>query len=301
MIDRSSDTIVLPEALPPSPLREMLWRASGHVGFLIGATVFMTVLIFAIFAPWIAPHDPYAQDLTRTLLPPVWGDGGSWAHVLGTDNLGRDNFSRLVYGARVTMIAGVGATLFSAVLGTTIGVIGGYYGGRIDAAMMFLINVKLAMPGILIALSLVSIFGGSLLVVTLILGFLFWDRFAVVTRTATQQLRGMEFVVAAEVAGASRFRILFIEILPNLTNHIIVVASLEMALAILVEASLSFLGLGIQPPMPSWGLMISEARTLMFTNPHLIMLPGMAIFTLVVGINLMGDGLRDITTPQGRS
>ncbi len=300
MTDRISDNTAMPEALPPSPTREMLWRATGHIGFLIGLTIFLTVLIFAIFAPWIAPHDPYAQDLTRALEPPVWADGGSWGHILGTDNLGRDNFSRLVYGARVTMIAGVGATLFSAVLGTAIGVIGGYYGGRIDAAMMFLINVKLAMPGILIALSLVSIFGGSLLVVTLILGFLFWDRFAVVTRTATQQLRNMEFVVAAEVAGASRFRILFIEILPNLTNHIIVVASLEMALAILVEASLSFLGLGIQPPMPSWGLMISEARTLMFTNPHLIMLPGMAIFTLVVGINLMGDGLRDITTPQGR-
>lgn len=288
------------EALPPSPWRETLWRARTHVGFLIGLAVLLLATVFAVFSPWIAPHDPFAQDLTRALLPPVWKDGGSWAHMLGTDNLGRDTFSRLVYGARVTMIAGVGATIMSAILGTIIGVIGGYYGGRIDAAMMFLINVKLAMPGILIALSLVSIFGGSLLVVTLILGFLFWDRFAVVTRTATQQLRGMEFVVAAEVAGASKFRILFIEILPNLTNNIIVVASLEMALAILVEAALSFLGLGIQPPTPSWGLMISEARTLMFTQPHLIMIPGMAIFTLVVGINLLGDGMRDITTPQGR-
>lgn len=288
------------EALPPSPRQEALWRARRHGGFLIGATVVAFVTLCAIFANIVAPHDPYVQNLTQKLLPLAWQEGGTWTHILGTDNLGRDTLSRLIYGAQVTMIAGVGAALVSAVVGTLIGVVGGYFGGKVDAFVMFLINVKLAMPGILIALSLVSIFGGSLWVVTLILGFLFWDRFAVVTRTATISLRNREFVTAAEVAGASKARIILSEILPNLSNQIIVVVSLEMAAAIIVEAGLSFLGLGIQPPMPSWGLMISESRTLMFANPRLIVLPGMAIFILVIAINLLGDGLRDITSPQGK-
>ena len=197
------------------------------------------------------------------------------------------------------MIIGLGATLMSGIIGSTLGILGGYFGGRTDQVVMFFVNVKLAMPGILIALSLVSIFGGSLLVLTLILGFLFWDRFAVVVRSATQQIRANEFITAAEVAGAGRFWIMFREILPNVMNQIIIVASLEMAIAILVEAALSFLGLGIQPPTPSWGLLVSEGRTFMFFKPYLILIPGAAIFLLVVGINLLGDGLRDITAPEG--
>ena len=189
----------------------------------------------------------------------------------------------------------------SGIVGSVIGITGGYFGGRVDACMVFLTNVKLALPGVLIALSLVSIFGGSLLVVVLVLGFLFWDRFAVVTRTATQQIRANDFVAAAEAIGASRSWIIFREILPNVMNQIIVVASLEMATAILVEAALSFLGLGIQAPTPSWGLMVSEGRPFMFFKPYLIAIPGLAIFLLVMAINLLGDGIRDITAPQGRS
>ena len=291
----------LDETMPPSPWVDMRRRAMRHRGLQIGLFFILVALLCALFSPLIATHDPFLQDLNNKLVPPFWVEGGSTAHLFGTDSLGRDFFSRIVYGAQITMTVGLGATLMSSVIGSALGVIGGYFGGRVDQVVMFIVNVKLAMPGILIALSLVSIFGGSLLVLTLILGFLFWDRFAVVVRAATQQIRANEFITAAEVAGASRFWIMFREILPNVMNQIIVVASLEMAIAILVEATLSFLGLGIQPPTPSWGLLISEGRTFMFFKPYLILIPGAAIFFLVVGINLLGDGLRDVTAPEGRN
>jgi peptide/nickel transport system permease protein len=239
--------------------------------------------------------------LEARLINPFWGTGGSWTHPLGTDSLGRDYLTRILYGARISLTIGFGAALISGVIGSTLGILGGYFGGRVDAVVMYVINVKLALPGVLIALSLVSIIGGSLLALVCILGFLFWDRFAVVTRSVTQQIRGNDFVTAAAAVGASQTRIIFGEVLPNLTNQIIVVASLEMAIAILVEAVLSFLGLGIQPPTPSWGVLVSEGRNFMFFKPFLITLPGLAIFFLVVAINLMGDGIRDITAPEGRN
>jgi peptide/nickel transport system permease protein len=289
-----------PEIAPLSPRQEMVERGLRHSGFHIGLFIVSVTLLCALFSPLIAPHDPYVQDLAGKLRPPVWDAGGSWEHIFGTDTLGRDLLSRIVYGARVTMVVGFGTAILSGAIGSVIGICGGYFGGRIDAFVVFLTNVKLAMPGVLLALSLVSIFGGSLFTITLIVGLLFWDRFAIVTRTATQQIRTQEFVIAAEFAGASWTRIILREILPNVMNQIIVVASLEMAIAILVEASLSFLGVGLQPPTPSWGLLVSEGRAFMFFKPYLIMIPGLAIFTVVVGINLLGDGLRDIMAPQGR-
>lgn len=284
-----------------SPRAVMRRRALSHVGFLLGATIVLSTIIVALFAPVIAPFDPYDQDLTRRLINPIWGDGGTWVHPLGTDSLGRDYLSRLIFGARVSLIVGFGAAGIAGLVGATLGLIGGYFGGRIDSIVMYLINVKLALPGVLIALSLVSLFGGSVLVVVLVLGFLFWDRFAVVTRSVTQQVRTNDYVIAAEVVGASRTRIILREVLPNVANHIIVVATLEMAVAILVEAALSFLGLGIQPPTPSWGLMVSEGRNFMFFKPYLITIPGVVIFLLVISINMMGDGIRDITAPEGRN
>ncbi|WP_372603465.1 ABC transporter permease [Actibacterium sp.] len=285
----------------PSPRQQSWEMAKRHAGLQIGALIVLIALIWAIFAPLLAPSDPYVQDLANRLAPTVWQEGGSWEHVFGTDGFGRDVLSRLIWGTQVTMVVGFGAAVISGIVGTTLGMLGGYLGGRIDALMIFVINVKLAMPGVLIALSLVSIFGGSLLSITLILSLLFWDRFAVVTRTATQQVRTREFIAAAEVSGASRAWILFREILPNILNQIIVIGSLEMGIAILIEAALSFLGLGIQPPTPSWGILVSEARDTMFFMPHLIIIPGLAICILVIGINLLGDGIRDITEPQGRN
>jgi peptide/nickel transport system permease protein len=285
----------------PTPREIMRRRAMGHMGFLIGAGCVLLMVLFAIFAPYLTPYDPFEQNLEARLINPFWGTGGSWTHPLGTDSLGRDYLTRILYGARISLTIGFGAALISGVIGSTLGILGGYFGGRVDAVVMYVINVKLALPGVLIALSLVSIIGGSLLALVCILGFLFWDRFAVVTRSVTQQIRGNDFVTAAAAVGASQTRIIFGEVLPNLTNQIIVVASLEMAIAILVEAVLSFLGLGIQPPTPSWGVLVSEGRNFMFFKPFLITLPGLAIFFLVVAINLMGDGIRDITAPEGRN
>jgi peptide/nickel transport system permease protein len=285
----------------PSPRTVMRRRALTHVGFLFGSAVMLTVILVAIFAPLLTSYDPYAQELSQRLIPPVWSAKGSWAHLLGTDGLGRDYLTRLIYGARISLIVGFGAAGIAGLIGGSLGLIGGYFGGRIDAIVMYVVNVKLAMPGVLVALSLISVFGGSVVVVVAVLGLLFWDRFAVVTRSVTQQIRVNDYVTAAEAVGASRARIILGEILPNVMNHIIVIASLEMASAILVEAALSFLGLGIRPPTPSWGLMISEGRNFMFFQPYLVAIPGAAIFFLVIAINMLGDGIRDITAPEGRN
>jgi peptide/nickel transport system permease protein len=297
--DRAID--VATDVLWPSPVEVMRNRARRHGGLLIGGAWLAVVVLVAVFAPLIAPYDPYEQELTRRLIDPVWNAGGTWAHPFGTDALGRDYLSRVIHGARISLMVGIGASLISGVIGVSLGIIGGYFGGRVDAFVMYLVNVKLALPGILLALSLVAVFGGSVFALVMILGFLFWERYAVVTRSATQQLRSADFVLAAEACGASNTRIILSEVLPNVMNAVIVVATLEMAIAILVEAALSFLGLGTQPPTPSWGLMVSEGRNFMFFKPYLIGLPGLAIFLLVIAINMMGDGVRDVTAPEGRN
>lgn len=177
----------------------------------------------------------------------------------------------------------------------------GYFGGRTDAVISYLITTRLAMPVVLVALAMASLVGGSLKVVIVLLGLLLWDRFAVVTRSATQQLRDAEFIAAAKAIGASTPYILLREILPNIMGALIVVATLEMAHAILLEATLSFLGLGVQPPTPSWGLMVAEGKTYMFFKPWVIVIPGVALALLVLAINLVGDGLRDVNAPDGRN
>lgn len=283
-----------------SPQQVMLRRALRHGGLLFGFSVIALIVLAAIFAPVIAPADPAAQELTARLLPPAWAEGGSTVHLLGTDHLGRDYFSRLIYGARVSLIVGVSVMVLSGVIGTTLGFLGGFFGGRVDDLVMWVITTRLSMPGLLVALALMSLLGGSLVTMIGVLSLLFWDRYAVVTRTATHQLRDADFVTAARVAGASPLWILWNEIRPNVMHHILVVATLEMAMAILSEAALSFLGLGIQPPTPSWGIMIAEGRNFLFAKSYLVWIPGVAIFVLVLAINLLGDGLRDISQPEGR-
>ena len=289
------------EVAVPSPPELMKRRAKSHLGFILGGSVVLFALLVAIFAPLLAPADPYDQDLTRRLIDPIWGAKGTWDHPLGTDALGRDYLSRIMFGSQVSLMIGFFAAAISAIVGSCIGMIGGYFGGRIDSFIMYLINVKLALPGLLVALSLVSVFGGSIIALILILSFLFWDRYAVVTRSVTQQIRVNDYITAAQALGTSHTRVILGEVLPNVMNQIIVIASLEMAVAIIIEAALSFLGLGIQPPTPSWGLLVSEGRSFMFFKPHLIILPGLAIFLLVIAINMMGDGIRDITAPEGRN
>ena len=263
-----------------------------HVATALGALIVGAALLAALFGPGLVPHDPFAQDLLRRLVPPAWL-GGDAAHPLGTDQLGRDYLARLVYGARISLVIGVVAALASGLIGITLGVLGGFFGGWVDDLVMFAITCRLSIPLILVALAVVSAVGSSLTVVVLTLGLLLWDRFAVVARTTTMQVRRLDYVAAARAAGASGFHVLWREVLPNIAHHLVVVATLEVALAILLEAVLSFLGLGVPAPLPSWGLMIAEGKDYMFFEPWVIMVPGVSLFVLVLGINLLGDGLRD--------
>ena len=286
----------------PSPGAQLRRRVFGHAGLVIGGAVLAVIVVAAILAPVLSPGDPYDQVLDRKLIPPVWFDSAeaTWDHPLGTDHFGRDYLTRLLYGARISLIIGLSAMAISMVIGTAIGVAAGYFGGRVDMVANFVITTRLSLPVVLVALAVVSLVGSSLTMVIWVLGLLIWDRFAVVMRAATMQVRQRDYIAAAEALGAPRWRILATEIMPNIMNALIVVATVEMAHAILLEAALSFLGLGVQPPEPSWGLMISEARGLMFFDGWLIIIPGAALFMLVLSINLLGDGLRDVTAPEAR-
>ena len=288
------------EILEPTPGQVLRQRMFGHYGFLLGAGIILVIVLIALLAPLLAPHDPYQQDLLQRLQLPVW-KGGSWEHPLGTDHLGRDYLSRLIYGAQISLLIGIGSALISGLIGTVLGLAAGYFGGRVDMVVTFLITVRLSMPVVLVSLAVVALVGGSLQVVIAVLGLLLWDRFAVVMRSSTQQVRAMEYVNAAQAVGCSTWRILFSEIMPNVLNNLIVVATLEVAHAILLEAALSFLGLGVQPPLPSWGLMVSEGKNMMYFEPWLITIPGIALFLLVLAINLLGDGIRDLTAPENRN
>jgi peptide/nickel transport system permease protein len=266
----------------------------------VGCGLLLIIFCMAVFAPWLSPHDPYFQDLTYRTVPPIWYEQGTWLHPLGTDQLGRDYLSRLFYGAQISLLIGASVAIISGLIGCTMGMLAGYFGGRIDMVVSFFVTTRLSMPVVLVALATVALVGSSLLVVIMVLGLLKWDRFAVVMRSATQQVRAMEYVSAAQSAGASTLRILLTEVLPNVLPHLIVIATLEAASAILLEAALSFLGLGVQPPLPSWGLMISEAKSYMFFSFWLIAIPGTALAVLIFAINLAGDGLHQWFTPQER-
>ena len=300
---------VLTQTLPvaedivgPTPGQQMRRRIFGHRGLLIGGFILAVIIIMAASAPLIAPHDPYDQDLLGRLALPFWKAGTNPEHLLGTDQLGRDYLSRLMYGAQISLLIGFATALIGGLIGTVMGVAAGYFGGRIDMFVTFMVTVRLSMPVVLVALAVVAVVGGSLEVVILVLGLLLWDRYAVVMRAATMQIREMDYVMAARAVGCSTWRILASEVLPNIANNLIVVATLEMAHAILLEAALSFLGVGVQPPLPSWGLMVSEGKDyIMFGEPWLITIPGLALFLLVLAINLVGDGVRDVTAPENRN
>jgi peptide/nickel transport system permease protein len=294
------------QALSPEPSvlaarRAVRRRWLTHTGLIIGSTILVLIVAIALLAPLLAPHDPYEQDLLARTIPPFWMEGGSWEHPLGTDHLGRDYLSRLLYGARISLVIGIVTALVSGVIGTALGVTAGYFGGRVDTVITFIITARLAMPVILVALAVVALFGSSFTVVITVLGLLLWDRYALVVRSATQQIRDLDFVMAARVQGASRWQIIRDEILPNIAAPLTVVATLEIAQAIVLEAALSFLGLGVPPPLPSWGLMLAEGKAYILFDPWLITIPGALLFSLVLAINLVGDGLRDVSAPEARN
>jgi peptide/nickel transport system permease protein len=275
-------------------------RVFAQTSLVLGAAILLAICAIAVLAPALAPHDPYAQDLTRRLIPPLWYPKGDWTHPLGTDNLGRDYLSRTLYGARISLLIGLSVMVISGIIGTAMGLVAGYFGGRVDLVITFLITTRLAMPVILFALAVVALLGGSLLVVILTLGLLKWDRFAVVMRSATQQTRSLDYVAAAEAAGASTARIVLREVLPNIAPHLIVVATVEAASAILLEAALSFLGLGVQPPYATWGNILNEGKDTIEIGWWLSFYPGIAILVTVLSYNLLGEGIRDALDPRLR-
>jgi peptide/nickel transport system permease protein len=297
----SPETLTPEAILAPTPGALLRKRIFGHGGFVIGTSVLTVIVLMAVLAPLISPHDPYDQDLARRLIPPIWYEKGVWLHPFGTDQLGRDYLSRLIYGSQIALLIGVSVMLISGLIGTTLGVLAGYFGGRVDLFITYIVTTRLSLPVILVALAVVALVGSSLWIVILVLGLLKWDRFAVVMRSATMQTRNLDYVSAARAMASSTPRIVLSEIMPNILGNLIVVATLEMASAILLEASLSFLGLGVQPPLPSWGLMISEAKQYMFFSAWLINIPGLALLILVLAINLLGDGVRDIAAPEQRT
>ena len=293
------------EILEPSPFSKLRKRIFKNQSFLIGAVILILIIAMALLAPvfealgWI--HNPYDQDLASRLMNPFWHEKKiDPDHVFGTDKVGRDYLSRLIYGAQISLLIGFSTMLISGFIGTVLGVTAGYFGGRVDMVVNFIINTRLAMPVFLVAMAAVVAFGASLLVVILVLGLFLWDRFAVVMRSITMQARDLDYVKAARAMGCSTPYIIIREIFPNVIGSLTVVATVEMANAILLEAALSFLGFGVQAPTPSWGLMLNEGREYMFFSAWLLALPGTCLFLLVLAINLFGDGLRDVTLERER-
>ncbi len=289
------------EILEPTPMTKLRRRVFKNHSFLIGAVILIFIILIALLAPLFSPHDPYDQDLARRLMNPFWHDKKTDdLYLLGTDKVGRDYLSRLIYGAQISLLIGFLTILISGTIGTALGVVAGYFGGRVDMVVNFIINTRLAMPVFLVAMAAVVAFGASLHVVIMVLGLFLWDRFAVVIRSITMQARDLDYVKAARAIGCSTPYIIIREIFPNVLSSLTVVATVEMANAILLEAALSFLGFGVQAPTPSWGLMLNEGREYMFFSPWLLALPGTGLFLLVLAINLFGDGLRDVTLERER-
>ncbi len=260
--------------------------------------VFLVVLIgAAVFSPWVAPHEPMHQNLLVRLQPPAWLDGGTMEHPLGTDNMGRDMLSQLVYGTRVSLLIAFFAVLVSGGIGSVMGLFSGYYGGALENGVMRLVDVQMSLPFILLALILLSVLGPGFVNIVIVLVVTNWIYYARLVRSEVIGLKNHEFVEAAHAVGMSNLRVLFRHISPNLVNSIIVLATLRIASLILLESALSFLGLGVQD-IPTWGVMLANGRHYLNNAWWLATFPGLAIFLTVLSINLLGDWLRDVTDPH---
>jgi len=265
---------------------------------LFGLVVVMVVIVSALGAPWLSAYDPVEQDITNRLRPPGALDAAGRAHLLGTDHLGRDILVRMIFGARPALMVGLAAVAISGVLGMGVGLISGYFGGRIDDVFMRLADIQLAFPFILLAIAVIGVLGPSLPVIIVVIGVSSWVVYARVVRGAVLSLREREFVQAAHALGSRDGRVLVRHILPNAFTPWLVVATLDMARVIVIESALSFLGLGVQPPTPTWGGMLADGRVYISTAWWLATFPGLAILVTVLGINLFGDGLRDTLDPR---
>ena len=278
--------------------QKVLRKLLENKGAVFGLIMVLGVIFSAIFAPLISPHDPILQDVEKRLLPPLGQAGADPNYLLGTDQLGRDIVSRLIYGARISIVVSVSAVVFSAFLGTIIGLFSGFYGGKIDSVFMRLADVQLAFPFILLAIAIIAVLGPNLQNIIIVMGITGWVIYARVVRAEVLSLREKEYVMAVRALGGSNGRIIFNHLLPNVVPPIIVIITLEMARMIIMEAALSFLGLGIQPPTPTWGGMLADGRVYLVTSWWLATFPGLVIMLVVLGINLLGNWLRDILDPR---
>jgi peptide/nickel transport system permease protein len=265
---------------------------------VLGLVVVLVSVVLAVFAPALAPADPVKNSLLDRLTPPMWVDGGSAKYPLGTDTVGRDVASRMLYGARVSLAVGFAAVAIGGVLGIALGLLSGYYRGWLDDALMRLGDIQLAFPVLLLAIAVLAVLGSSTWNLVLVLGITGWITYARIVRGETLSLREREFVDAARALGARDHWILARHILPNVLPPIVVVATFSLARVIIAEASLSFLGLGLPAPAPSWGAMLDEGRNYITTGWWLALFPGLAILAVVLGINVVGDWLRDVLDPR---
>ncbi|WP_274630176.1 ABC transporter permease subunit [Arvimicrobium flavum] len=279
-------------------LAEFWYYFSENRGAVIGLFFFLFLVVLAVFAPLIAPHAPNAQYRDAVLVPPFWQEGGRAAYLLGTDAVGRDMLSRLIYGTRYSLFIGVIVTIIALVGGIFIGVIAGYFRGWVDTVIMRVMDIILAFPSLLLALVLVAVLGPGLTNAMIAIALVFQPHFVRLTRAAVMSEKSRDYVVAAKVAGAGHLRLMFKTILPNCMAPLIVQATLSFSSAILDAAALGFLGMGAQPPTPEWGTMLAEAREFILRAWWVVTLPGLAILATVLAINLTGDGLRDALDPK---
>jgi peptide/nickel transport system permease protein len=264
------------------------------------AILFVILVLPALLAPWLAPHDPLEGRLFQKLKPPAWLTGGSWEYPLGTDPLGRDILSRLIFGARVSLSVSLVAIFIGGIAGTVLGLVAGYFGGWTDALIMRAVDIAFSLPTILLGLVLAVVIGPSFRTVIVIVAFLLWARYARQVRGEVLSVKERDFVAQARIAGCSHLRIMFGHILPNVVNTLIVLATLQVGYVILLEGTLSFLGVGIPPPTPAWGLMVATGRALIVSAWWVSFFPGLAILLTVLTLNLMGDWLRDRLDPKLR-
>jgi peptide/nickel transport system permease protein len=268
-------------------------KARRQKNLIVGGAITLLVITMAVFAPWLSPYHPIDNaDLMQAEEPP------SLTHLFGTDQLGRDILSRVIYGARVSLSVGLVSQGLNSLIGILLGLTAGFVGRRWDDLVMGLTNIMLSIPSLVFALAIMAVLGPGLINIFLALGFTNWAYSCRITRSQVLFTRSLDYVVAARALGYGEVRIMFTQVLPNIIGPILVVATLGVAGAILIEAALSFLGLGTQPPTPSWGGMLSTAREQLFTAPWISIFPGLAIFITVLGLNLLGDGLRDILDPH---
>jgi peptide/nickel transport system permease protein len=259
---------------------------------LIGWLIILSVVFTAIFAPFISPFDPMEQKIEHRLKPPGWKEGSAY-HILGTDQLGRDIASRIIYGTRITLAVGIFALFIGAILGVTIGLVSGYVGGKTDSFFMRLADIQLALPYILLIIAIVAVLGQSTRNIIIILGVTTWVDYARIIRSEVLSLREREFIMAAKALGVSNLRIIFSHLLPNVGPSCIVMATLEIGRIMLSEAGISFLGLGVPPPTVTWGGMLADGRTYIFTSWWLATFPGLALMSTVLGVFMVGDWFRD--------